>query len=114
MLKGKDGQILLELPGVKDQQRMTELIKRSANLEFYETFQAKAPEVVAKLNQLSNAQRTSGNYEGKGLGDYMHIGLQNASIVGLAKASNRYMVDSLLHAPEARNYFGAEDCIPLG
>ena len=108
VLKGKDGQILLELPGVKDQQRMTELIKRSANLEFYETFQAKAPEVVAKLNQLSNAQRTSGNYEGKGLGDYMHIGLQNASIVGLAKASNRYMVDSLLHAPEARNYFGAE------
>ncbi|MDE6403509.1 MAG: hypothetical protein K2K86_06850, partial [Muribaculaceae bacterium] len=90
VLRGKDGQILLELPGVKDQQRMTELIKRSANLEFYESFQAKAPEVVSKLTQLSAAQRQSGNYEGKGVGDYMRIGLQNASIVGLAKASDRY------------------------
>ncbi|MDE7386393.1 MAG: protein translocase subunit SecD [Muribaculaceae bacterium] len=108
VLRGKDGQILLELPGVKDQQRMTELIKRSANLEFYESFQAKAPEVISKLTQLSAAQRQSGNYEGKGVGDYMRIGLQNASIVGLAKASDRYMVDSLLRAPEARNYFGAE------
>ena len=57
VLKGRDGQILLELPGVKDQQRMTELIKRSANLEFYESFQAKAPEYVGKLKSLSNAQR---------------------------------------------------------
>ncbi|MDE5635878.1 MAG: protein translocase subunit SecD, partial [Muribaculaceae bacterium] len=95
-------------PGVTDQQRMTELIKRSANLEFYETFQAKAPELIQKLNALTAAQRTSGNYSGKGIGDYMRIGLNGPAIVGLAQASNRYMVDSLLRSPEARNYFGAE------
>nr|WP_301095503.1 protein translocase subunit SecD [Duncaniella muris] len=108
VLKGKDGQILLELPGVKDQQRMTELIKRSANLEFYETFQAKAPEVIKKLNALTAAQRSNTSYGGKGIGDYMRIGLNGSAIVGLAQASNRYMVDSLLRTPEARNYFGAE------
>ncbi len=108
VLKGRDGQILLELPGVKDQQRMTELIKRSANLEFYESFQAKAPEYVAKLKSLSNAQRQSGNYDNKGIGDYMNIGLNGAAVVGIAPASNRYMVDSLLRTPEAANFFGNE------
>ncbi len=33
-----DGQILLELPGVKEHDRVRELLKSSANLEFYETF----------------------------------------------------------------------------
>ncbi len=40
VLQGKDGQILLELPGVKDHERVRELLQRSANLEFYETYAA--------------------------------------------------------------------------
>ena len=40
VLQGKDGQILLELPGVKDHERVRELLQRSANLEFYETYTA--------------------------------------------------------------------------
>lgn len=108
VLKGKDGQILLELPGVKDQARMTELIKRSANLEFYESFQAKAPELINKLNALTAAQRSNENYGGRGLGDYMSIGLQGPAVVGITSAANRAMVDSLLRTPEARNQFGNE------
>ena len=38
VLQGKDGQILLELPGVKDHARVSDLLQRSANLEFYETY----------------------------------------------------------------------------
>lgn len=34
----KDGQILLELPGVKEHDRVRELLKASANLEFYEVY----------------------------------------------------------------------------
>lgn len=49
VLQGKDGQILLELPGVKDHQRVRDLLQRSANLEFYETYQA---------SELSNAFMT--------------------------------------------------------
>ena len=53
VLQGKDGQILLELPGVKEHQRVRELLQRSANLEFFETY--KANEIMAALSQLSNA-----------------------------------------------------------
>lgn len=40
VLEGKVGQILLELPGVKDHQRVRELLQKSANLEFYLTYRA--------------------------------------------------------------------------
>ena len=50
VLKGKDGQILLELPGVKDHERVRSLLQRSANLEFYETYDASA--VAGYLSQL--------------------------------------------------------------
>ena len=38
VLQGKDGQVLLELPGVKDHSRVRELLQRSASLEFYDTY----------------------------------------------------------------------------
>jgi SecD/SecF fusion protein len=41
VLEGKDGQILLELPGVKDHDRVRDLLQKSANLEFYATYQRK-------------------------------------------------------------------------
>ncbi|MDE6161686.1 MAG: protein translocase subunit SecD, partial [Muribaculaceae bacterium] len=48
VLQGKDGQILLELPGVKDHERVRDLLQRSANLEFYETYTA--DQVAGALN----------------------------------------------------------------
>ena len=46
ILQGKDGQVLLELPGVKDHQRVRDLLKRSASLEFFDTY---------RLNEISQA-----------------------------------------------------------
>ena len=37
-LQDKRGQILLELPGVKEPERVTDLLKSSANLEFFEVY----------------------------------------------------------------------------
>lgn len=51
VLEGKDGQILLELPGVKDHERVRELLQRSANLEFYLTYTAS--EVLATVNEVA-------------------------------------------------------------
>lgn len=56
VLQGKDGQILLELPGVKDHERVRDLLQRSANLEFYETYTAQdvspaMAQVVSRLAQ---------------------------------------------------------------
>lgn len=53
VLEGKDGQILLELPGVKDHERVRELLQRSANLEFYLTYTA--GEVAADINAVAQA-----------------------------------------------------------
>ena len=38
VLKGKQGQILVELPGVTDEDGMTNLLTRSANLQFFTTY----------------------------------------------------------------------------
>ena len=58
VLEGKTGQILLELPGVKDHQRVRELLQRSANLEFYLTY--RYGEVAGDLaNVLAAARRDS-------------------------------------------------------
>ena len=57
VLQGKDGQILLELPGVKDHERVRDLLQRSANLEFYETYRAE--ELANSFNTLVNRDRKS-------------------------------------------------------
>lgn len=59
VLQGKDGQILLELPGVKDHARVRELLQRSANLEFYETLTAQ--EVLPALSALASVQDSTIN-----------------------------------------------------
>ena len=55
VLQGKDGQILLELPGVKDHQRVRDLLQRAANLEFYETY--KTTEIYGNLASLDGKLR---------------------------------------------------------
>lgn len=49
----RDGQILLELPGIKEPERVRKLLQGSANLEFYETYTLE--ELQQQLAQLSEA-----------------------------------------------------------
>ena len=100
VLQGKDGQILLELPGVKEHQRVRDLLLRSANLEFYETY--KASEVAAALQNLDAELRRSNP---NGLFNYF-VNLENADspIIGYAFAQNREKIDTLLNSSEARRY----------
>ncbi len=68
VLQGKDGQILLELPGVKEHERMAELLQRSANLEFYVTFQNQFNgQVGAALQALDQALKADTTYTGAGV-----------------------------------------------
>ncbi len=59
VLQGKDGQILLELPGVKDHDRMLELLSRSANLEFYTALKDKFNSFVSTFNTLDQTLRAN-------------------------------------------------------
>jgi SecD/SecF fusion protein len=53
----KKGRILLELPGIKDPDRVIDLLKKAANLEFYETYQYN--KIAPALNELSNKYASS-------------------------------------------------------
>ncbi|MBP5314977.1 MAG: protein translocase subunit SecDF [Muribaculaceae bacterium] len=53
VLKEKDGQILLELPGVKEHERVRHLLQQSASLEFYETYEG--TDLQGAFRELENA-----------------------------------------------------------
>jgi len=98
----KDGQILLELPGVKEHDRVRELLKSSANLEFYETTQFN--EIAPMLQALDNALRTDTTGNGKGLFDYfLQVGNPYRPIsVGSATETARDTIDAILASNVAK------------
>lgn len=54
-IEGQSGRIMVELPGIKEPERVRKLLQGSANLEFWETYDA--PLVAPYLSQLNNALR---------------------------------------------------------
>ena len=49
-LEGQDGRIMVEMPGIREPERMRKLLQGSANLEFWETYNAE--EIIPFLVQL--------------------------------------------------------------
>ena len=100
-LQDKTGQILLELPGVKEPERVTDLLKSSANLEFYEVYNYN--EIAADLQrfaQLYAAQDTVNHLNVLALlGGAQRSG---SPVVGMVTPSNRNLVDSVMNSELAR------------
>ncbi len=98
----KDGQILLELPGVKEHDRVRDLLKSSANLEFYET--AQFTEVMPYIQQLDNALRADTTGNGRGLAEYFLQlgGTGNPIGVGMAAETARDTINTLLASETAK------------
>lgn len=57
-VKDGKGRIMVELPGIKEPERVRKLLQGSANLEFWETYDAS--QVAPYLSQLNSALRNSG------------------------------------------------------
>ena len=57
-LEGQAGRIMVEMPGVKEPERMRKLLQGSANLEFWETYNA--DEIIPFLNQLDSRMANGG------------------------------------------------------
>ncbi len=103
VLQGKDGQILLELPGVTEHERVRELLQRSANLEFYETYFGS--EIASYLDELDKAIRTdSVNGNSKGFWANLNEAYpsQQSPIIGAASQGNRDIIDAILASPAAK------------
>ena len=56
-LEGQEGRIMVEMPGVREPERMRKLLQGSANLEFWETYNA--DEVIPYLQQLTCSRSIS-------------------------------------------------------
>ena len=101
-LQDKTGQILLELPGVKEPERVTELLKSSANLEFFEVYNAE--EVGSALSNLSMQFAAQDTVNKVQLMELLGGGLQQGTpVIGMVKTENRMMVDSILNSSLAKS-----------
>ena len=100
-LQDKKGQILLELPGVKEPERVTELLKSSANLEFFEVYNYN--EIANDINSFAMAYAAQDTVGHTNLIELLG-GPQRAGspVIGFVTPANRAMVDSILNTDLAR------------
>ena len=96
-----DGQILLELPGVKEHDRVRDLLKSSANLEFYETMPL--GDIQMALAELDRSLAADSTRQGMTfLGNFMQLGDPRGSTVGIATSAQRVMIDSIINSDAAK------------
>ena len=62
-LEGQQGRIMVEMPGIREPERVRKLLQGSANLEFWETYNSN--EVLPYLTQLDQRAANIGQPEGK-------------------------------------------------
>ena len=58
-VQGAEGRIMVEMPGIREPERMRKLLQGSANLEFWETYNAQ--EIAPYLQQLDNRLANAGS-----------------------------------------------------
>ena len=100
-LQDKKGQILLELPGVKEPERVTDLLKSSANLEFFEVY---------NYNEIaSDLQNFAAQYAAQDSVNHLNViallgGAQRSGspIVGMVTPANKALVDSVMKSDLAK------------
>ncbi len=100
-LQDKRGQILLELPGVKEPERVTDLLKSSANLEFFEVYNYN--EIANDLNSFAMEWARQDTVNHLNLIELLG-GPQRAGspVIGMVAPQNRALVDSILNSPLAK------------
>ena len=95
-LQGKNGQILLELPGVKEPERVTDLLKSSANLEFYEVYLGnEVASNLAALEQAWNAEADSAHKV-----NFAELGInvrQGSPVIAIVEPNKKEIVDSIFN-----------------
>ena len=99
-LQDKNGQILLELPGVKEPERVTELLKSSANLEFFEVYNYN--EIANDLSRFAEAYAAQDTVNHVNVLAVLGGGRQGSPVIGQVQSNNRALVDSIFASPMAK------------
>lgn len=98
-LQDKNGQILLELPGVKEPEQMTRLLQSSANLEFFEVYNG--DEIYTQLAQLSDATAPADTTKSALLELLGGVIQQGSPRVGLVAKADTAAVNAFINSAEA-------------
>ena len=98
-LQDKNGQILLELPGVKEPEQMTKLLQSSANLEFYEVYNG--DEIGSYLMQLSEMTAPADTTAQNLLQLLGGVAQQGSPRVGLVAKADTAAVNAIINSAEA-------------
>ena len=106
-LQDKSGQILLELPGVKEPERVTDLLKSSANLEFYEVYTGK--ELASDFAAFERAYLAADTINKINFAE-IGLGVQSAQspVIAMVTPDNKMLVDSILNSPAAKQKLPAD------
>ncbi len=98
--KGQMGQIMVEMPGIKEPERVRNLLQGSANLEFWETYTVSelqaAIQAVAQVEYPVDTTTTT---------LFQHLApaqYGDACVLGYAKGSDRELVDAILASDKAQ------------
>ncbi len=100
-LQDKTGQILLELPGVKEPERVTDLLKSSANLEFFEVYNYN--EILPELAAFAEAYAAQDTINHLNVIELLGGRQREGSpVIGMVAPANQALVDSILNSPLAK------------
>ena len=100
--KGQMGQIMVEMPGIKEPERVRNLLQGSANLEFWETYNISelqaAIQTVAQIEVPFDTTTTK-------LFNHLAVASYESCILGHAKGSDTLMVNTILATEKAQAAF---------
>ncbi len=84
-LEGQSGRIMVEMPGIKEPERVRKLLQGSANLEFWETYNSQ--EIYPLLAQLNQKYAAMGGDASEAVVDTTAVAAADSAVVDTTKAS---------------------------
>ena len=99
----RKGRILIELPGVKEKERVRKLLQGSANLEFWETYNV-TTELLPQIAQINNEIQLQDTK----LFDILHVVENAGPVVGMAHYADTAAVMGILDSQAAKSMLPRE------
>lgn len=111
--KGQIGQIMVEMPGIKEPERVRKLLQGSANLEFWETYTLdKINAALQSINEIGTASDSTQQQKQSGKPLFQMLSQQNTNpqgcIVGYAAPKDTAAIDKIIYSEAAKSKLPAD------
>ena len=111
--KGQIGQIMVEMPGIKEPERVRKLLQGSANLEFWETYTLdKINAALQSINEIGTTSDSTQQQKQSGKPLFQMLSQQNTNpqgcIVGYATPKDTAAIDKIIYSEAAKSKLPAD------